>query len=360
MCWLSISVSYAKWCVVLSLILIASAAYGQAQPSEKTPNPAAQPSVITDPLAGIATKKKTVENLNSLSLAGSDLHIAPPLRGGKSVFPEFTRDSLRVQWREGDPIDLYIMRPNGVNNPPVILYLWGFPSENDRFRNNEFCKIVTRDGFAAVGFVSALTGHRYHDRPMREWFISELQESLVTTVHDVQMILDYLASRKDFDMTKVGMFGQGSGATIAILAAATDRRIKVVDVLDPWGDWPDWMPQSKLIPEEERANFVKPEFLKRVAPYDPLVWLGKLKSRPMRLQEAMYEKDTPQIAKRRMEEALPRTAQVVHYYAPKEFSEKAVADGKMVNWIKGQVKAVSPEHPGKVQREGRVLQTASR
>lgn len=351
--------SSGKLCVAFLLVLLASAAYGQALPSEQMPNPATQPNVITDPLAGIATKK-TLENFNSLSLADSDLHMAPPLIGAKSVFTEFTRESLRVQWREGDPIDLYIMRPSGVKKPPVILYLWGFPTENDRFRNNEFCKIVTRDGFAAVGFVSALTGHRYHDRPMREWFISELQESLVTTVHDVQMILDYLASRKDFDMTKVGMFGQGSGGTIAILAAATDHRIKAIDVLDPWGDWPDWMAQSKLIPEEERPNFVKPEFLKRVAPFDPLVWLGKLKSRPMRLQDATYEKDTPQIAQRLIEQALPPATPVVHYSAPKEFSEKAVADGKMVNWIKDQVKAKAPDHPRKTPRKSRVWQTASR
>jgi len=291
-------------------------------------------------------------------MAESDLHVEPPLLGGKSVFPTFTRESMRVQWREGDPIDLYIMRPTGVKKPPVILYLWGFPSENDRFRNNEFCKIVTRDGFAAVGFVSALTGHRYHDRPMREWFISELQESLVTTVHDVQMILDYLAARKDFDMTKVGMFGQGSGGTITILAAATDRRIKVIDVLDPWGDWPDWMAQSRLIPEEERPNFVNPEFLKRVAPFDPLVWLGKLKSRPMRLQDAIYERDTPQVAKQLIGAALPRTVKIVRYEDMKAFQERAVADGKMVNWIKDQVKATPPQHPAKTPGKSGVLRTA--
>jgi hypothetical protein len=174
------------------------------------------------------------------------------------------------------------------------------------------------------------------------------------------MILDYLAARKDFDMTKVGMFGQGSGATIAILAAATDQRIKAIDVLDPWGDWPDWMAQSKRIPEEERPNFVRPEFLKRVAPFDPLVWLGKLKSRPMRLQDATYERDTPQVAKRLMEEALPRTAQIVRYEDVKAFNEKAVAEGKMVNWIKDQVKATPPEHPGKTPRKSNVLRTAAR
>src|ERR1022692_4628664 len=76
------------------------------------------------------------------------------------------------------------------------------------------------------GFVSALTGQRYHDRPMKEWFVSELPEALGSSVHDVQMILNYLADRNDLDMTRVGMYGQGSGGTIAILAASADPRLK--------------------------------------------------------------------------------------------------------------------------------------
>jgi hypothetical protein len=54
------------------------------------------------------------------------------------------------------------------------------------------CARVTRDGFAAIGFVSAFTGHRYQNRPMKQWFVSELPEALGSSVHDVQMILSPL------------------------------------------------------------------------------------------------------------------------------------------------------------------------
>jgi len=73
---------------------------------------------------------------------------------------------------------------------------------------------------------------------MKEWFVSDLEHSLVGTTHDVQMVINYLASRGDFDMSRIGIFGEGSGGTIALLAASVDARIKAVDVLDPWGDWP--------------------------------------------------------------------------------------------------------------------------
>ena len=104
---------------------------------------------------------------------------------------------------------------------------------------------------------------------MKEWFVSELQEALGKSTHDVQMTLNYLATRGDLDMNRVGMFGQGSGGTIALLAAAADDRIRAVDVLDPRGLAGLASPIARR-PGKERANYLKPEFLTRVAPLDPV------------------------------------------------------------------------------------------
>jgi hypothetical protein len=245
----------------------------------------------------------------------------------------------------GDPIDLYIIKPEHVEKPPVILYLYGYPSETDRFTNEEFDGLVTRNGFAAVGFVEALDGHRYHDRPMRQWFVSELPEALVTSVHDVQMVLNYLSTRGDLDMSRVGMFGQGSGGTIAILSAHADPRIKAIDVLDPWGGWPEWMAQSTLIPEDERPDYTTAAFLGKVAPLDPVQVLSRLNV-PVHLQDALYEKQTPPASKKRLESALPKSGTVTRYATTQEFKDTLV-DGKLLNWIKGQLHETVAEAPGR-------------
>ena len=140
---------------------------------------------------------------------------------------------------------------------------------------------------------------------MREWFISELQESLAASAHDVQMVLDYLATRNDLDMSRVGMFTQGSGASIGILTSAVDPRIKVLDALDPWGDWPTWMATSPFVPEEERAEYVKPEFLKKAAALEPIDWLPRVQAKKFRLQDATFELNTPK--SRQGEPALGRS-----------------------------------------------------
>lgn len=116
------------------------------------------------------------------------------------------------------------------------------------------------DGGSA-GAISALNTVSYYDSVLKQmgpdqdrWFASELQESLSTSTHDVQMILNYVQTQKDLDGGHIGMYGQGSGGAIGILAAAADSRIAALQLVDPWGDWPDWLKRSKQIPEDERVK----------------------------------------------------------------------------------------------------------
>jgi hypothetical protein len=297
-----------------------------------------QASAVSPPSPGESGRQADHEDLNSLSLAAGGLQADSPIVVEKDEYPEFTRELVRVQWRKADPIDLYVIKPKGVDRAPVILYLYSYPSETERFLNRGYCHRVTQGGFAAIGFVSALTGHRYHGRPMRKWFVSELHEALVSSVHDVQMTLSYLPTRGDLDLNRVGMFGAGSGATVAILAALVDRRIKALDLLDPWGDWPDWMAGSSLIPEVERRDYLTPEFLGRVSELDPVRRLPQLRSRDIdiRLEHVMDDSTTPPICKRRIESAAPHSVEIIHYDNTRALFS-ASSDGRVFQWIKKQL-----------------------
>ena len=293
------------------------------------------------------------EDWTSPALATSNLRPVLPLVAPVDEEGAYTVDLVRVQWRWGDPIDLYVMMPKGVKKPPVILYLYGYPSETDIFRDERYQAAVTKDGFAAVGFVSALTGHRYHDRPLREWFLSELQESLATSAHDVQLVLDYLASRGDLDVSRVGMFTQGSGSAIGILASAVDPRIKVLDTLDPWGDWPTWMAASRFVPEEERPAYVKSEFLRNAAALDPVEWLPKVQAKKFRMQQTAYNRATPDACKEKLRAAVPRGATVAVYKTEQEYGA-ALYGSKQLEWIEHEVGALpkSESDTGTSQKTG--------
>lgn len=279
------------------------------------------------------------ERFDLLTLQGSHLEPRQPLLLEKAVLPEFTRELWQVQWRSGDPIDLYIIKPANISKPPVVLFLYSYPADTDRFRDDVYCRTVTAYGFAAVGFVSALTGQRYHDRPWKQWFLSEFPESLATTVHDVQMILNYLGSRSDLDSSRAGMFGQGSGGTIAILAAASGARLKAIDVLDPWADWPDWFQQSRLVDDQMRPQFTAPAFLASIANFDPVEWLPKLQNRTLRLRETSFDPNTPEIAKQHLTAALGPNADIVRYNSVDDYKERAAANGNILAWLSRQIAA---------------------
>jgi len=282
------------------------------------------------------------EQWRSLSVESGHLQSFPPLTGELDEHIDFTRELIQVKWRPNDPIYLYVIRPKGIERPPAILYLYSYPADLDRFRSDTLCGLLIKNGFAAIGFVSALTGHRYHDRPLREWFVSELQESLVTSVHDVQMILNYLATRGDVDIKRIGMFGEGSGATITILASAIDARIQAIDLFAPWGDWADWLAGSPVVPDEERASYLKPEFLKRLASFDPVEWLPRVKALTIRLQYMSDQWGTPKAALDRIKSAAPERSQIVSY-TDREAVYRTSAF--LFDWIKEQLCPVTSQVP---------------
>ena len=259
----------------------------------------------------------------------------------KSEQNGFTRELVSLQWRELDPIDVWVIKPSGVKNPPVILYLYSYPSDNVRYKDEKFCQFVTQRGFAAVGFVSAVTGQRRHDRPTKDTFVNKLQEALATSTHDVQMILNYLAKRGDLDMSRVGMWGDGSGAGVAIMAAAVDSRIKALDLLDPWGDWPEWLASSSLVRDTERADVMKPEFLKTVENLDPLKYLPQLKAQQVRLQYIKHGLTaTPDVVQQKMEAAAPSNVNEVHYDSMNAFLDDVASKGVGFDWIKERLESV--------------------
>jgi hypothetical protein len=135
------------------------------------------------------------------------------------------------------------------------------------------------------------------------------------------------------------MFGQGSGASIAILASAADPRIKVLDVLDPWGDWPTWIATSPFVPEEERPDYLKPEFLKKAAALEPLDWLPKIQAKEFRLQQNIFETDTPKAIKEKLRADVPPGATIVLYKTAEEF-KTAFPYSTNLEWIKHQLRLI--------------------
>lgn len=137
-------------------------------------------------------------------------------------------------------------------------------------------------------------------------------------------------------MNRIGMFGEGSGGAIAILAAAADPRIKAVDTLDPWGDWPDFLAKSPVVQiDPNHANFLKPEFLKSVANLDPVKWLPQLKV-PIRIQQVRQNESVPIESKDSIKAAAPQQAEIVRFEALTDLGKRE-GHGILFQWIKDKL-----------------------
>lgn len=283
------------------------------------------------------------EDWTTLRVQNTSLQMKQPVLSEKDDTPGtgFIRERYQVTWRQKDPFDLYVIRPRGSARSPVILYLYSFPEDTDQFKNNLWCETAVSGGYAAVGFVGAVTGHRTRYRLGKEWFVSEMQEALGSTVHDVQLILDYLGMRKDLDVSRVAMFGSGSGGAIAILASAADSRIRVLDLLGPWGDWPKWVNKTAVILDDERPKFAKAEFLAKVAPLEPVSWLPKVKAEAIRIQDVRGNKSMPDDAQEKLEAAAPDFALINQYGNGRAFLANQ-QQGNLFQWMKDQLKGDAP------------------
>ncbi|HEY0797185.1 MAG TPA: alpha/beta hydrolase [Acidisarcina sp.] len=330
---------------LLCMILVAAAAASACAQTTAAATPAgATPELVRATTGQGMELARAVESFTILSLKGSVLNAEPPLLGSREVTADFVRELYQLRWRPNDPIDLYVILPRNVRKPPVSLYLYGYPSETDRFKDDRYCKRVVHNGVAAVGFVSALTGHRDDFRPPTQNLISQLPEALATTTHDVQMILDYLETRKDLDMNNVGMFGQGSGGAIAVLAAAADPRIKVLDLLDPWGDWPTWVAKAPDVSAQQRSALLEPGVQKQLEPLEPVHYLPQLKTRKVRLQ-FVDQAGEPREAVHSLEMAASPDAQIIHYPTGHAMWI-STSDGRLFEWLAAELKKTQDSKPG--------------
>jgi hypothetical protein len=76
------------------------------------------------------------------------------------------------------------------------------------------------------------------------------------------------------------------------------------------------------------------DFLKHVAPLDPVVVLPKLNSTPLRVQQSLWEPgEVPAASRERIAAALPAGARLVQYRDIHDYSEKVGMNGKMFDWM---------------------------
>jgi dienelactone hydrolase len=153
----------------------------------------------------------------------------------------FVVEKLVLDLNGLEPVPAYFVRPEGATGRlPVVLYNHAHGGDymlgkdelldgRSALQRPPYADALTSQGYAALCIDTWLFGER-RGRTEAEVFKQMLWQGQVLwgmMVYDSLRAIDYLATRDDVDMGRLGTLGLSMGSTMAWWVAALDERVKV-------------------------------------------------------------------------------------------------------------------------------------
>lgn len=149
------------------------------------------------------------------------------------------REKIIFNGANSNRVPSYLVTPNnGAEKHPVVLIVDGIYGSKERwFEDNSWPKggLVTKSllnaGFAIMIIDAAYHGERAseYDFISPPWpfaFPNEFRQMVIQTATDYRRAIDYLSTRNEIDINRIGMMGLSMGALITFGISSIDQRIK--------------------------------------------------------------------------------------------------------------------------------------
>ncbi len=151
------------------------------------------------------------------------------------------KGTINTEANEKMPILIY--KPlTGQKNYPVVIFMHGTGGSKDAKEVTDMLLKLTKQGIMGVGIDARYHGERvaggahggaeYTAAAYGAWKNTDSQKQtypfLYDTSYDLWRLMDYLVTRPDVQADRIGMSGISMGSMQTYLAAAVDKRIKVI------------------------------------------------------------------------------------------------------------------------------------
>jgi cephalosporin-C deacetylase-like acetyl esterase len=174
--------------------------------------------------------------------------------------------------------------PRQGNKPyPALILLHGYGGRKDDW--GPLIVALSAKGWAAIAIDAMYHGQRAEPGQnilSNDW--ASNRAAFIQTIIDERRALDYLASRGDIDVKRVGLLGASMGAIMGSITTAVEPRIKCAVLAVGGGDWRQLVEKSQLgavsvLREQLLAHW--DEMADQMAGIEPLNFAPHIAPRPV-------------------------------------------------------------------------------
>jgi cephalosporin-C deacetylase-like acetyl esterase len=211
-----------------------------------------------------------------------------------------------------------LLLPKIEGKVPCIVFLHGYGGSKDDIR--EAAKLVAREGYALIAIDAEYHGERRESgKELYSPNISDSVRGIIQTVIDLRRAIDYLETRAEIDIERIGYVGGSMGGIIGAIFIGVEPRIKAAALIVAGGNMSLMIKESQhytmpAIREHlQKESISYEELQKMLDPIDPINFIGYFSPRPVVFHLGKFDRVVPAEAGRQLYEAAGEPKQV-HWY----------------------------------------------
>jgi len=184
---------------------------------------------------------------------------------------------------------------------PCVVVQHGY--NGDRSFGGMFASFLAPKGYAVISIDAEYHGARKEEG--KDIFSTDVEDdvkALRQTVIDLRRAIDYLATRDDIDMDRIGYTGASMGGFLGALLAGVEDRIKTSILIVGGANWEYMLFHSQVGAFEEirkscdREEQCIKDFAAEMAPVEALNFIGRFAPRPLLMINCENDKYVPKAA----------------------------------------------------------------
>ena len=211
-----------------------------------------------------------------------------------------------------------LVLPKRKEKVPCIVFLHGYGGSKDDIR--EAAELIAGEGYAIMAIDAEYHGERKENgKELYSIDISDSVRGIIQTVIDLRRAVDYLETRPEIDIERIGYVGGSMGGILGAIFIGVEPRIKAAALIVAGGNMSLMIRESQHYTMPAIREYLQKEGIsyedlqKMLDPIDPINFIEYFAPRPVVFHLGKFDKIVPAEAGRQLYEKAGEPKQVYWY-----------------------------------------------